>query len=115
MSDLETARRFALALPEVTEEPHFDMSSFRVRGKIFATVPPDGQHLHVFVDEPEVSAAVAQNPAAFAPLRWGRRLRGLRVELAASPPGELQELIEESWRRKAPRRLVADFEAERGS
>ena len=44
-------RAFALSLPATTEEPHFDMSSFRVRGKIFATVPPDGEHLHVFVDE----------------------------------------------------------------
>ena len=115
MSDLETARRFALALPEASEEPHFEMSSFRVRGKIFATVPPDGRHLHVFVDDQEVAAAVAENPAAFAPLRWGQRLRGLRIELAASTPGQLRELIEESWRRKAPRRLVAGFEAERGS
>ena len=38
MSQLRT---FALALPETTEEPHFNYSSFRVRGKIFATVPPD--------------------------------------------------------------------------
>jgi hypothetical protein len=114
MSDLKTARRFALALPGTTEEPHFDMSSFRVRGKIFATVPPDGHHLHVFVDEPEVAAAVAENPAAFAPLRWGQRLRGLRIELSASPPGQLQELIEESWRRRAPSRLVTGLEAQRG-
>jgi len=42
-------------------------------------------------------------------------LRGLRIRLAASPPGQLQELIEESWRRKAPKRLVAGFEAERSS
>jgi hypothetical protein len=46
MSELAEARRFALSLPEVTEEPHFDMSSFRVRGKIFVTVPPDGTRLH---------------------------------------------------------------------
>ena len=38
MSQLRT---FALALPETTEEPHFNYSSFRVRGKIFATIPPD--------------------------------------------------------------------------
>jgi hypothetical protein len=30
-------RRIAMTLPEVEEKPHFDMPSFRVRGKIFAT------------------------------------------------------------------------------
>ena len=46
-------RRLALPLPEVSEEPHFDYASFRVKRKIFATVPPGGRYLHVFVDEPE--------------------------------------------------------------
>jgi hypothetical protein len=31
---IDTVRRFALSLPETTEEPHFDKSSFRVRGKM---------------------------------------------------------------------------------
>ena len=109
MSDLERVRRFALSLPEVTEEPHFEMSSFRVRGKIFVTVPPDGDRLHVFVDEPEVDVCAAENPAAFGPLRWGQRIRGLRVDLAAAPAGRVQELIEDAWRRKAPKRVVADW------
>jgi hypothetical protein len=71
VGDLDSARAFALSLPGSTEEPHFDMSSFRVRGKIFATVPPDDEHLHVFVDEGEVQAAVAEDTAAFEPLLWG--------------------------------------------
>jgi len=110
VSDLERVRRFALSLPGVTEEPHFDMSSFRVRGKIFATVPPDEAHLHVFVDEPEIEASVAENLAAFEPLLWGQRVRGLRIHLGSAPEARVQELIEESWRRKAPKRLVADFD-----
>lgn len=109
-SDLAAARRFALALPGAAEQPHFDMTSFRVHGKIFATAPPDEQHLHVFVAEPEVRACAAEDPAAFEPLYWGKRLSGLRVLLAACPPGRLAELIEESWRRKAPRRLISDDE-----
>ena len=75
------ARAFALSLPAVTEEPHFEMTSFRVRGKIFATAPPGGEYLHVFVDEEEITASVAENPAAFEPLRWGERIRGLRAEV----------------------------------
>ena len=56
----------ALALPEATEEPHFDMRSFRVRGKIFATLPPDDAHAHVFVAAEDVPAWVAEAPEAIA-------------------------------------------------
>ena len=48
---LADVRRFALGLPDVTEEPHHEYSSFRMRGKIFVTVPPHGEHIHVFIDE----------------------------------------------------------------
>ena len=115
MGDLDSARAFALSLPGSTEAPHFDMSSFRVRGKIFATVPPDDEHLHVFVDEGEVQAAVAEDPAAFEPLLWGQRLRGLRIRIAAAPNRRVAELLEESWRRRAPARLAAEWDADRGS
>jgi hypothetical protein len=54
------------------------MSSFRVRGKIFVTVPPEGTRLHVFVDPLAVDGYVAEDPAAFEPLRWGEKTRGLR-------------------------------------
>ena len=113
MDGLQRAREFALSVPDATEEPHFDMSSFRVRGKIFATVLPDECHLHVFVDELQAHAAVAEDPAAFEYLRWGPRIRGLRIKLAAVAGERVAELIEESWRRKAPARLVADFEQNR--
>jgi hypothetical protein len=115
VGDLDSVRAFALSLPATTEEPHFDMASFRVRGKIFATVPPDDEHLHVFVDEGEVRAAVAEDPAAFEPLLWGQRLRGLRVRIAAAPARRIAELLEESWRRKAPARLAAEWDARRGT
>jgi hypothetical protein len=110
VSNLATARRFALSLPETTEAPHFEMSSFRVRGKIFATVPPDREYLNVFVDELETAAAAAQNPAVYEPLRWGNQVRGLRVRLGSAPDARVMELLEEAWRRKAPKRLVAEYD-----
>jgi hypothetical protein len=81
-----------------------------VRGKIFATLPPQGGYLHVFVDEGESRAAAAEDPAAFEPLLWGQRLRGLRVRIAAAPDDRVMELIEESWRRRAPARLRAQWD-----
>jgi len=82
------------------------MTSFRVRRRIFATVPPDDAHLHVFVDENDSRAAVAENPVAFEELWWGRRLRGVRVNLAAADADRVCELLEDAWRKKAPRRLA---------
>ena len=65
----------------------------------------------MFVDEGEVRAAVAEDPAAFEPLLWGQRLRGLRIRIAAAPHHRVAELLEESWRRRAPARLAAEWDA----
>lgn len=106
-------RKLAMALPEATEEPHFDMWSFRVRGKIFATVPPDGRHLHVFVDAEAVRMAVAADSSSYEELWWGKKLAGLRVNLASARPAAVRDLLRSSWRCKAPKRLVAAFETPR--
>jgi hypothetical protein len=111
VTDIDSVRAFALSLPGAGEEPHSDMTSFRVRKKIFATAPPDGSYLHVFVGHDEVAASVADDPGAFEPLLWGKQLRGLRIRLTAADQDRVAELLEESWRRKAPRSLVAELEA----
>jgi len=105
------ARKVALSLPESAEEPHFELWSFRVRGKIFATVPPEGRHLHVFVDGDAVRMAVRDDPKTFEELWWGKSLAGLRVKLASARPAAVRELLQASWRRKAPKRVVAAFDA----
>jgi hypothetical protein len=115
MADLAGTRRFALSLPGATEEPHFDMISFRVRGRIFATVPPDETRLHVFVDEADIDEYVAEDPAAFETLLWGQQVRGIRVLLAAASQDRVRELLTEAWRRKAPKRLVAEHETSDGN
>jgi hypothetical protein len=107
----EEVKRFALSLPETTEEPHFDMSSFRVRGKIFVTVPPEKDRAHIFVDEHETKAAVAGDASVFEELWWGKRLSGIRVNLKAADRETVYELIEEAWRRKAPKKLIAARDA----
>ena len=112
---LDTARRFALSLPETTEAPHFDMSSFRVKGKIFCTVPPDGKRLHVFAGIDEVQALVAEDPKAFEVIVWGKRQvsEWVRVHLAHARTAEVRELLEDAWRAKAPKRVLAAYDASR--
>jgi hypothetical protein len=105
------AHAFALSLPEAVEQDHHGLPSFRVRGKIFATVP-DPDHLRVMVDEGEIRASVAEDPAAFAEFWWGRRLACLVVDLRVAPPDQVRELLTEAWRRRAPRTLVRAFDGE---
>lgn len=98
-------RQLALALPEATEQDHHGNPSFRVRGKIFATLP-DQTHLHVMVGEHEIRAAVAADPAACAEKWWGKRLAALRVNLSVAESAAVRELLAEAWRSKAPPALV---------
>ena len=100
-------RRCALALPEATEEPHFHFSSFRVRGKIFATVPPEADHMHVFLAQDVRDKALAAEPDFLTELRWGKKVVGLRVLLIAAKSKVVGELLREAWKSKAPARLLA--------
>lgn len=104
------ARRMALAFPEAHEEPHFEYDSFRVRGKIFATMPPDGLHLHVFVDDAMRDQALTLNSDCVEKLWWGQKVMGLRVDLPKAKSVAVHALLENAWKRKAPKRVVADYE-----
>lgn len=104
--NLSDVRTLALALPETEESPHFDYTSFRVAGKIFLTAPPDGAHLHCFVDEPTRELALAALPGCCEALYWGKRVAGLRVALAPAPDEEVEHWIRAAWAHKAPKRLL---------
>jgi hypothetical protein len=98
-------RRFALSLPEATEEPHFNFASFRVRGRIFATVPPDGEHLHIFVGDDDRERALELDPEFLEKLHWGKRVVGVRATLAKAKPAVVTRLLTQAWSRKAPKAL----------
>jgi hypothetical protein len=105
-----SVRRLALSLPEATEEPHHEMTSFRVRGKIFATVPPEGDRVHIFIAPDEVAAYCAEYPGQVEELWWGTKLRGCRVLLAKGTTSLLRGLLAEAWRQRAPKSLVVHFD-----
>ena len=105
MTTLSHARTFALALPEVTEEDHHGMASFRIRGRILATVP-DEAHVRIMVDEHQIRAAVAEHPEACAEVYWGKRLSCVVVELSRASARLVDDLLTDAWERKAPARLA---------
>jgi hypothetical protein len=93
-------------LPEVKEQPHFDYASFRVGGKIFVTVPPDEEHVHVFVGEEHRKAFLAMYPQYIRELTWGKKVVGLRIALADADAAVVKQLISFAWQNKAPKSLL---------
>lgn len=106
---MKEARGLALGLAETAEQDHHGMPSWRVRGKIFATVP-DRDHVRVMVDGDDIRAVVAQYPGACAEVRWGSRLACVAVDLRSAPRRLVRELLIDAWRRKAPRQILRDFD-----
>ena len=102
----DEVRRIALALPEVTEADHHGRHSFRLGTAVLATVP-DEHGLNVMVAESEARAAVAASPACSL-LWWGKKLSGVRLDLAVADADLVGDLLEEAWRRRAPARLLRD-------
>jgi hypothetical protein len=106
MSGADDARKLALALPDATEQDHHGRPSFRVAGKIFATLW-DEDHMNVMVDEPGILTAVQAHPNVCEEVWWGKRRAAVRVDLrAAAATDVLAELLRDAWEHKAPARLT---------
>jgi hypothetical protein len=101
----DRARQLALALPEAVEQDHHGRPSFRVAGKIFATLW-DEEHMNVMVDEGGIHTAVEGRPQTCEEVWWGRRLAAVRVDLRRIDAEDLTELLTDAWERRAPKRLL---------
>ncbi len=97
-------REIALALPETTEQDHHGRPSFRVAGKIFATLWDDNQ-ANIMLDESGIRTAVHQYPLVCREVYWGKRLSAVAVALNAASASLLRELLADAWQQKAPARL----------
>lgn len=101
----DDVRRHALSLPGAVEQPHFDVASFRVGGRIFATMPPGGEVVHLFLTEGDREIALDLHRGFVEVLTWGQRIAGVRVHLARAVPAIVRDLVDRAWAAKAPKTL----------
>ena len=112
MIRLADIRRYAMALPDVVEQPHFRLPGFRVADKLLAHLEKGDAHAIVCVGQAEARAAAADRPDVFEVVwRNGRTFVGLRVDLAGVTEERMQELVEHAWRHRASRRMVAEYDS----
>lgn len=100
MVTVADARRIALALPGAEEKDHHGRASFRVRGKIYATVP-DLTHLNVMLEEGGIRDAVDRWPEACDFVYWGDKLAAVGVDLERATAAMVTTLLGDAHRRRA--------------
>ncbi|MDC0679820.1 MULTISPECIES: MmcQ/YjbR family DNA-binding protein [Sorangium] len=108
----EDFQRLALSLPEAEEQDHWGKPSFRVRGKIFATHWVAEEHAVLKLSLEEQDSLVQAQPDVFSVTPWGHQ-GWTRVELRRVDRALLEELLVGAWRRVAPKRVVAQWDAGR--
>ena len=89
-------RTFVLALPGVEEQPHHGFPSFRVQGRIFATLP-DPEHLRIFLTDEAALEASQNNPGWCFENRWGSKLSGVAITLDTAPRRPVEEYLLDAW------------------
>jgi hypothetical protein len=114
-SPIARLRKICLSLPEATEVEAWGAPTFRVRGKIFAMYAGPGNHHHdgregvwmlsISIEQDMVIRARPDKyfkPPYVGPSGW------IGAYLDRNPPwAEIEELLRDAWRRRAPKKIAA--------
>jgi hypothetical protein len=107
-------RSLALDLPEAVEDAHMGHPDFRVRGKIFATLPKPEDDLGMVKLTPDQQMAFVQaEPKVFQPVKggWGRR-GATYVHLRSATTASVHQALVAAWGNTAPKRLSRDAQVD---
>ena len=102
----EAVRALALAQPQAVEMDHHGVASFRVAGKIFATLRAEPPRLMVKLDPEDQRNLTEGHPGIIAPVPgyWGRK-GSTFVDYQRADPELLKALLHLAWSGVAPKRL----------
>ena len=98
MVSTEAFRKIALSLGNVTEQPHFDKTSFRVGTKIFATLDEKANKAVVKFSETEQSVFCAYDSQIIYPVpgKWGGH-GWTMIELSRIPKSMLADALQTAY------------------
>ncbi len=106
MTNFSLLHEYLLSLPEVTEEPHFEKRSYRVKKKIVATVDEKEEFFVVKLTDLQQSVFCKWDESACHPVpnKWG--LQGwTRVYFEKVEADFLKDIVKASYMNVAPKKL----------
>lgn len=106
----DAACKLALTLPGVEEGPCYGTPGFRVRGRLLARLRDDGETLAVKCGFDEREFRMQADPDTFFTTDHYRGYPTVLIRLPKVAMADLGAVLEEAWRLRAPKRLVAQYD-----
>ncbi len=106
MVSLDSVREIAMAFEAAEEAPHFEITSFRVKKKIFVTMNAEMNHITIRLSEVDQSVFYEYSPEVIYPVpnKWGK-YGWTHVNLLIVEEELLREVIRLSYCIAAPKKL----------
>jgi predicted DNA-binding protein (MmcQ/YjbR family) len=110
-----TLREIALSFEATEEQPHFEITSFRVKKKIFVTLNLNLQHITIRLSAADQAMFCEYNPAVVYPVNsaWGKH-GWTHVSLERVDEELLRALITLSYCQVAPKKLAEKYQQDLG-
>jgi hypothetical protein len=106
-------RTLALSFPEAVEQSHMGHPDFRVGGKIFATLAPDGTWGMVKLTPDHQADFIRNDHLTFEPIpgAWGKK-GATKVKLPKAKTASVRSALATAWRNTAPKKLQQKLEGD---
>ena len=105
----ETVRQIALTLPGAEEGTSYGTPAVKVKGKLFVRLHQDGDAIVIKVDFAEREELMKADPEKFFITDHYLNYPWMLVRLSKVRHDQLRDVLVQSWRRAAPKQLVAAF------
>ena len=115
MPDWETAKALGLQLPDTVEGTSYGTPALKVRDRMFARLREDGETLVVWTDFLEREALTQGDPETFFIRPHYEDYPLVLIALEHVDAEELRELLIESWRQRAPKRVLRAYDEAEGT
>jgi hypothetical protein len=107
----DTVRDLARRLPGVEEGTSYGTAALKVKGRLLVRLKEDGDRIVLRTDFIEREHLLRTTPETFYITDHYRDYPAVLVRLPRVRRAQLAELLEDAWRRVAPTKLVAAFDA----
>jgi len=94
----------------VSKGPSYGTPGFRVRKRFLARLWEDGETLVVKCGDEERDFRMQADPNTFFITDHYRGYPTVLIRMTKVRPDDLREVLEEAWRRNAPKRLVEEYD-----